>query len=258
MKITHFLFCAVLLAAPVVSCGQDSELQSQQTADWILTGGNFFTVDPRQPWAQAVAIKDGRFLYVGNEAGVVEFVTASTRKTDLAGRLVIPGIVDGHTHPGYIDLERYGAQLPQTNREDFLNAVKEYAENHPGEEWIRLCCWPNNWYVRGKEGPRKEDLDAVVPDRPVWIASGAWHSVWLNSVALEKLGVNSSTPDPRPGVAVYARDEDGALTGWVKEGAGWQHFASQFDVDKKPHRESIVNFLDTLSEHGVTTVYDGG
>ncbi len=258
MNITQFSVCAVLVAVSIVSCDQDSELQSQQTADWILTGGKFFTVDDQQPWAQAVAIKDGRFLYVGSEIGVAEFVTESTRKTELAGRLVIPGIVDGHTHPGYIDLERYGARLPETNREDLLTAVKEYAESHPGEEWIRLCCWPNNWYVSGKEGPRKEDLDAIVPDRPVWIASGAWHSVWLNSAALERLGVNSSTPDPRPGVAVYARDEDGALTGWVKEGAGWQHFASQFDVDKKPHRESIVNFLNTLSEHGVTTVYDGG
>ena len=258
MNITLFSVCAVLVAVSIVSCEQDSELQSRQTADWILTGGKFFTVDDQQPWAQAVAIKDGRFLYVGSEAGVAEFVTESTRKTELAGQLVIPGIVDGHTHPGYIDLERYGARLPETNRDDLLSAVKEYAESHPDEEWIRLCCWPNNWYVSGKQGPRKEDLDAVVPDRPVWIASGAWHSVWLNSVALEKLGVNSSTPDPRPGVAVYARDEDGALTGWVKEGAGWQHFASQFDVDEKPHRESIVNFLNTLSEHGVTTVYDGG
>ena len=258
MNIVQFSVCTVLVAVSIVSCNQDSELQSQQAADWILTGGKFFTVDDRQPWAQAIAIKDGRFLYVGSEAGVAEFVTESTRKTELAGRLVIPGIVDGHTHPGYIDLERYGAELPETNPGEFLNAVGEYAESHPDEEWIRLCCWPNKWYVSGKEGPRKEDLDAVVPDRPVWIASSAWHSVWLNSVALEKLGVNSSTPDPRPGVAVYARDEDGALTGWVKEGAAWQHFASQFDVDEKLHRESIVNFLNTLSEHGVTTVYDGG
>ena len=97
MNITQFSIGAVLAAVSIISCDQDSEYQSQQTADWILTGGKFFTVDDQQPWAQAVAIKDGRFLYVGGEAGVAEFAAESTRKTDLAGRLVIPGIVDGHT-----------------------------------------------------------------------------------------------------------------------------------------------------------------
>ena len=258
MKITQVAARSVLVALSIVSCAQDGGLQNQQAADWVLTGGKIFTVDDQQQWAEAVAIKDGKFLYVGSEAGITEFVAPSTRKTRLAGRLVIPGIVDGHTHPGYIDLEVYGATLPETNPEDFLNAVKEYSESHPDEEWIRLRCWPNSWYVSGKEGPHKEVLDAVVPDRPVWITSCAWHSVWLNSVALEKIGVDSNTPDPRPGVAVYARDEDGKLTGWVKEGAAWQHFASQFDVDPASHQSSMLDFLKTLSEHGVTTVYDAG
>jgi predicted amidohydrolase YtcJ len=258
MNIRGISAAAVLMVGSMVSCGQGGELQSQQTADWVLTGGKFFTVDDRQPWAEAVAIKDGRFLYVGDEAGASNFAAQSTRKSDLAGWLVIPGIVDSHTHPGYIDLERYGATLPETNPEEFLGAVGEYAASHPDEEWIRLCCWPNNWYVSGKEGPHKETLDAVVPDRPVWITSGSWHSVWLNSAALEKIGVGSDTPDPRPGVAVYARDEKGELTGWVKEGAAWQHFADQFETDTASHQASIVAFLDTLSEHGVTTVYDGG
>ncbi len=249
---------AVLAAASILSCAQAGGLQSQQTADWVLTGGRFFTVDNQQPWAEAVAIKDGRFIYVGSDAGVAKFIARSTRKTQLAGRLVIPGIVDGHTHPGYINLERYGTTLPETNPEEFMSAIKEYSDSHPDEEWIRLCCWPNRWYVSGKEGPHKEALDAVVPDRPVWITSGAWHSAWLNSVALEKIGAGRDTPDPRPGVAVYARDEDGELTGWVKEGAAWQHFAEQFEIDTASHQESIVAFLNTLSEHGVTTVYDGG
>ncbi len=64
MNIVQFSVCTVLVAVSIVSCHQDSELQSQQAADWILTGGKFFTVDDRQPWAQAVAIKDGRFIYI--------------------------------------------------------------------------------------------------------------------------------------------------------------------------------------------------
>ncbi len=115
MKITQISAGAVLVAVSILSCVQAGGLQGQQTADWVLTGGKFFTVDDQQPWAEAVAIKDGRFLYVGSEAGAAKFVAQSTRTSHLAGRLVIPGIVDGHTHPGYIDLERYGATLPETN-----------------------------------------------------------------------------------------------------------------------------------------------
>ncbi|MBW2541834.1 MAG: amidohydrolase, partial [Deltaproteobacteria bacterium] len=187
-----------------------------------------------------------------------QYIDDSTERIDLAGRFVIPGLIDGHTHPGYIDLERYGPPLPETSREELLDAVKEYADSHPGEGWIRLCCWPNHLYVNGRDGPHKRDLDAIVPDRPVWITSAIWHSSWLNSKGLEALGVDKNTPDPRPGIAVYARDETGELTGWVKEGAGWQHFADQFPVDPEPHKKSVAAFLDTLSEHGVTTVYDGG
>lgn len=238
--------------------GQDKQQGPQSpSADWVLTGGKIYTVDQQQPWAEAVVIKDGRFIYVGNDAGVTEFIGPDTQETELEGRLVIPGMVDAHTHPGFHEAERM-VSLPQTNPEDFLKAVQDYSENHPGDDMIRLCCWANNWYVSGKEGPHKEVLDAIVPNRPLWINSGLWHSSWLNSKALEKIGVGNETPDPREGVAVYARDEAGELTGWVKEGAGWQHFAEQFPTDVKIHQKGMVDFLNTLSEHGVTTVFDGG
>jgi predicted amidohydrolase YtcJ len=96
----------------------------------------------------------------------------------------------------------------------------------------------------------------------VWFVSEWWHSGWLNSKALEVLGVDANTKDPKPGVATYARDSNGNPTGWVKEGAGWQHFAEHFpitsDTHKRRHKESIVSALKQLSEAGVTTLYDAG
>lgn len=230
----------------------------QTGADWVLTGGKIYTVDNQRPWAEAVAIMDGKFVYVGDEAGVAEFISDRTRISDLAGRFVMPGMVDGHTHPGYIEIEQFGATLPETSHEDLLSAVKEYADSHPEAEWIRLCCWPHGFYGNGRVGPNKQDLDAIVPDRPVWITSTVWHSYWLNSKALEVLGVDRNTPDPLPGVAYYVRDENGEPNGWVKEGAGWQHLTDQFDVDTQIHEKGMTAFLNTLSEHGVTSVYDGG
>ncbi len=257
--------CSLLLAlvgtiALTASCdaGDQGSGGSHTVADWVLTGGDIVTMNDGNPSATAVAIEGDEIVYVGDDAGAAAFVSDATRTVDLAGRLVIPGLIDGHTHPGYINLEDYDGSVGGSSREEFLESLRNYVESHPGEGWIRLCCWPNGLFVDGSSGPHRRDLDRIVADRPVWIGSGSWHSNWLNSKALEVLGIDASTPDPRPGLATYARDADGVPTGWVKEGAGWQHLASQFDVDTEVHEASVVAFLQTLLENGVTTVYDGG
>ncbi len=232
--------------------------RSDGGADWVLTGGHIVTMDDANPSVTAVAVADGELIYVGDDAGAAAFVSDATRTVDLAGRLVFPGLIDGHTHPGYIGLEGYDGSVGGSTRDEFLDSLRNHVESHPGEGWIRLSGWPNEAFIDGATGPHRRDLDRIVADRPLWIASRFWHSYWLNSKALEVLGVDASTPDPRPGVAMYARDADGVPTGWVKEGAGWQHLASQFDPDDDEHEASVVAFLRVLSENGVTTVYDGG
>ena len=246
---------AVLL---ILSCERANNHSPVESADLVLTGGRIYTEDARNPWAQAVAINGKRFVYVGDDRGAEPYVDELTERIDLGGRLVLPGLIDGHTHPGMMGIERFGPWLPETGHEDLLAAVKAYADSATDEEWIRLCCWSEYQYVHGRDGPNKRDLDAILPDRPVWITSSSWHSYWLNSKALEVLGVDKNTPDPRSGIATYVRDQNGELTGWVKEGAGWQHFAEVFTIDPALHRERVIEFLNILSEHGVTTVYDGG
>lgn len=246
--------CILLLAG----CGGESDVVPTVGADMVITGGRFYTVDEANPWAEAVAITGDRFVYVGDAAGAEAHVGTATEQIDLGGRLVLPGIIDGHTHPGLIGIEQYGYVGVDSSREAFIAAVKEYADQTPGDGWLRVCCWPNSLYVNGGDGPNRRDLDAIVPDRPLWITSASWHSYWLNSEALATLGIDDDSQDPRPGVAVYFRDEDGELTGWVKEGAGWQFFDDVFDVDPDMNRDETIAFLNVLSEHGVTTVYDGG
>ena len=206
----------VLLAttALMTGCGagDDGGGRSPGGADWVLTGGNIVTMDGANPAATAVAIEGDEIRYVGDDAGAAAFVSDATRTVDLAGRLVIPGFIDGHTHPGYIDLEGYDGSVGGSTRSEFLESLRDHVESHPGEGWIRLCCWPNEAFVDGGKGPHRRDLDRIVPDRPLWIASRFWHSYWLNSKALEVLGVDAS----------------------------------------------VVAFLQTLLENGVTTVYDGG
>ncbi len=249
-----------LLVAFSASCdpaNQRERFRNHEAADWVFTGGKIFTVDDQNPWAEAVAIKDGMFIYVGDDAGVAKFISDTTRESDLSGRLVVPGMVDSHTHPGLIDLKPHAAPLPETSKEDILTAVKEYAESHPELPWIRMCCWPVRLYGNGRIGPNKDDLDAIVPDRPVWLTSSVGHSVWVNSKALEVLGVDRNTPDPLPGVSFHVRDEDGEPNGWIKE-LYWHYGEDYFDVDTEAHEKGMAGFVNYLSQHGVTTVYDAG
>lgn len=249
----------ILAASLLVSaCGGTDPGSPIESADLVMTGGRIHTEDAGSPLAQALAISGKRFVYVGDDKGAERYVGESTRRIDLGGRLVLPGLIDGHTHPGMMGIERYGPSLPKTGHEDLLAAVKAYADSVPDEKWIRMCCWSNYQYIHGRNGPDKRELDTIVPDRPVWITSSSWHSYWLNSKALEVLGIDKNTPDPRPGIATYVRDDNGELTGWVKEGAGWQYFSRVFTIDPALHRSRVIEFLNILSEHGVTTVFDGG
>ena len=255
----NYLWLAALLIVLTTSCQPTSNSTNQETADLVITNAKIFTSNKQQPWAEALAIKDGKFVYVGDANGIASF--KSTNSINLNGKLVIPGMIDAHAHPGYVGVEKFGKVKGDT-KENLLAAVKEYAEEHPDDKWLRLCCWPTDMFVHGNKGPDKEVLDLVVPDRPVWFENETSHDFWLNSKALEVIGVDKNTPDPRPGLATYVKDDEGELTGWIKEGAGWQHLIDQFGFTegarKQSHEENMIKALQILSEDGITALYDAG
>ena len=259
MKFKRFAWYSIFLTA-LVACSQESQdIDPPESVDLIITGARVYTSNEQHPWAEALAIKDGTFVYVGDASGLGSY--NSERSVDLQGRLGLPGLTDGHSHPGYVNIENFG-EVEGDTPEELLASVKAYADANPDAEWLRPCCWPTDMFVQGDEGPRKEVLDAVVPDRLVWFESATGHDYWLNSMALERLGVTKDTPDPRPGLAMYARDPDGEPSGWLKEGAGVQHFAKEFalvdDARRQHHKESVAETLQVLSRHGVTSLFDAG
>jgi predicted amidohydrolase YtcJ len=253
MRLNRFIWLAVCVL--VAACGQESPSRS---TDWVLTNGRIYTVDEDQPWAEAVVIRDGVFIYVGENAGAQALVSDGAKTTDLRGRMVIPGIVDAHTHPGQADLTRYEASFDADTREEFMAQLEAYARENAGDGWLRGCCWPAQEFVDGSEGPDRKELDPIFPDRPVWLMSSASHSFWLNSQGLAALGIDEDSQDPKLPVAMYKRDESGRLTGWVKEGAAWVRVGEVFEVDTEVHEASMRGVLQTLSEYGVTALYDAG
>ncbi|MEU6089378.1 amidohydrolase [Streptomyces sp. NPDC047085] len=182
-------------------------------ADLLFTGGPVLTPEGRT--ATAVAVTGDRVTAVGHDE-LRELAGPRTEVVDLAGRLLLPGFQDAHVHPVPAGLELTQCDLTgTTTAEDSVAAVRAYAEAHPGREWILGGGWSMEAFEGGT--PTKELLDAVVPDRPVYLPNRDHHGAWVNSRALELAGIDRHTPDPADGR--IERDASGAPSGTLQEGA---------------------------------------
>jgi len=182
-------------------------------ADLLFTGGPVLTPEGRT--ATAVAVSGERIIAVGREE-VKDLAGPRTEVVDLAGRLLLPGFQDAHVHPLPAGLELTQCDMTGTRTaEETVAAVRAYAEAHPEREWITGGGWSMEAFEGGT--PTKELLDAVVPDRPVYLPNRDHHGAWVNSRALALAGITRDTPDPADGR--IDRDASGEPSGSLQEGA---------------------------------------
>ncbi len=191
-------------------------------AELVLTNGRIYTVDESNPWAEAVAIRQGRFIAVGSADEVAAHIKDHTRVLDLGGRFVMPGLYDMHTHPdlalapgyaGYLDV---GIEDPTP--EQVKQAMLDYAEAHPGDSWIYGTYFVRYTFKQAGIVPDRAWLDSFFPDRPVAILDRSWGCMLVNSKALELAGIGVDTLDPRHGY--IERDGiSGEPTGILVDGA---------------------------------------
>ena len=189
---------------------------TDQPADLVLRGGRVATMDAARRWATALAARDGRIVAVGPDPLVRDLIGPRTRVIDLRGRTVTPGFQDAHVHPIHGGLARLRCDLHDVRgRDGYLEVVADYARTHPDEAWIRGSGWYMDDFPGGT--PHRHDLDAIVPDRPIFLTNRDGHGAWVNSRALELAGLSATTADPRDGR--LERDGQGAPTGTLHEGA---------------------------------------
>ena len=183
----------------------------------LFTNGTLFD-GHRYLGGGEVLVEGGRIAAVavgGFETGA-RAPSSTIEVVDLAGGLLLPGFVDAHVHPIQGGLERLRCDLSAlSTREEYLVAVKAYAESHPDEPWILGGGWAMPAFPGGT--PTAADLDAVVPDRPVLLPNRDHHGAWVNTRALELAGVDAHTPDPPDGR--IERDAEGRPSGTLHEGA---------------------------------------
>lgn len=185
-------------------------------ADLVLVGGRIETIDAPRRRVEAVAVRDGRIVAVGPDAEVRRAVGPRSRVIDLRGRTVTPGFGDAHVHALSAGLESLQCDLSGLRGLDaYLSAISAYAAAHPNEAWIRGSGWSMSDFPGGI--PSRDDLDRILPDRPVFLDSRDGHSAWVNTRALELAGITDTTPDPPDGR--IERDEDGRAIGTLQENA---------------------------------------
>jgi predicted amidohydrolase YtcJ len=191
-------------------------MTADRPADLVLIGGRVATMDPARSWATAVAVLDGRIVAVGDDATVRVHVGPRTRLIELEGRTVTPGFGDAHVHPVHGGLNRLRCELNGSRGQDtYLGIISAYAASHADQPWIRGGGWTMDDFEGGV--PRREPLDRIVPDRPVYLQSRDGHSAWVNTRALELAGVTADTGDPVDGR--IDRDAAGHPVGGLQEGA---------------------------------------
>ena len=169
-------------------------VQAADPADMLFTNGKVYTVNEQQPWAEAVAIKGNKIVYVGDSAGAQELKGESTEVVDLAGKMVLPGFVSGHEHLIAGAWMGYGVKLFEArSKDEYLQLIKEYADQHPDEKFILGGGW--NADVYGST-PTAEELDTVTGDRPAIILDFTVHDAWLNTKALQLGGIDKNAESP--------------------------------------------------------------
>jgi predicted amidohydrolase YtcJ len=174
-----------------------------------LPGGRFAT---------GVAVTGDRISAIGDSAEVLASAGPSTRVVRAPGRLVLPGFQDSHVHAPFAGRNLRRVWLNDVlGRDAYLEVIARYAAAHSDEPWILGGGWAMESFPGGL--PRKEDLDAVVPDRPVFLFNKDVHGAWVNSRALEVGGIDHDTPDPWDGR--IERDAEGEATGCLHEGAAY-------------------------------------
>lgn len=222
------------------------------TADLVLTGGPVHTVDPARSRATSVAVRDGRIVAVGHDE-VRELIGPRTDVVDLAGKSLLPGFQDAHVHPQGAGLELGLCHLADTvDPAEYLRRIKVYADEHPDVEWITGGGWSLEAFPGG--APTAAALDAIVPDRPVFLPNRDHHGAWVNSRALEHAGIDARTPDPADGR--IERDADGNPTGMLQEGA--VHLVGRLVPVPTPEEQlaALLRAQAVLHSYGVTAWQD--
>ncbi|MBV6824913.1 amidohydrolase [Pseudomonas sp. PD9R] len=259
MKLSR-LFIAVAGATAVSCVGLvGCQTQASTSADMVMRNGYVYTVDGKDSVQQAVAVTGGKIVYVGSDEGVASYIGKQTQQIDLAGRMLMPGFIDAHMHPGdggramtLCDL-KYQTMTRKVFQETIQACLDAEKDKGP-DVWLEVGSW-DRMGMDGLDGdPDKSTLDALKTKRPIQVRSTDFHTVLVNSRGLAVAGIDKHTANPSDGK--YARDKAGNPTGICEDGAADTMAAV---VPPATDAEKLIQIraaLDAMRQQGITSFFD--
>ncbi|KOX99084.1 amidohydrolase [Pseudomonas nunensis] len=259
MKLSR-LFIAVAATTAFASVGLvGCQTQGLSGADMVMRNGYVYTVDGKNSVQQAIAVTGGKIVYVGSDAGVAAYIGKQTQLIDLAGRMLMPGFIDGHMHPGdggramtLCDL-KYQTMTRKVFQETIQACLDADKDKGP-DVWLEVGSW-DRMGMDGLDGdPDKSTLDALKTKRPIQVRSTDFHTVLTNSRGLEVAGITKQTPNPSDGK--YVRDKAGNPNGICEDGAADTMAAvvpPATDAEKLTQTRAA---LDAMRQQGITSFFD--
>jgi predicted amidohydrolase YtcJ len=234
-------------------------VSAEEIADAVYKNGYVYTVDPKSSIQQAIAIKAGKIIYVGSDIGVKPFVGDSTKVTDLQGKMLMPGLVDGHIHPlqGGLQLISCNLNYEALTIQQFQQRIQKCLDDTKDREpdgWLEVENWFQQNMLPSGTQPTHETLDALNTKRPILVHSSFGHSTLANARALELAKITASTPDPMAGK--ITKDANGNPTGILEDEA------QSIPGDLIPAPTEAQNLaaasaaLDAMRKQGITSFLD--
>lgn len=264
-----FVSSLVISSLLITSCGSSAgsssnetttPLPTTETATHVFKNGNVYTVNEQQEWADAVAIKDNKIIFVGSNAEVEKYVTTNTTVTDLSGKMMMPGFHDVHMHPieSASENTHFAISVEENDAENFINKIKSASQANPGSGWLIGYGHSIFTLLESARSPLAI-IDEAVSNRPVIIMEQTSHSMWVNSAALALAGFTKETPHPTGGRILHD-ESTGELNGVLIDNAG----NIVMDIAMAPTTQSLKNDYDGLIEytlpelakHGITSISD--
>lgn len=224
--------------------------------DLILYNANAWTVNAKQPRAQAIAISGGRFMAIGSNDEVLALAAGTAKKIDVGGKTVLPGFIDAHSHPAEAGLDHL--RMVDCDLRSIAEIVaalgKRASQTSPGQ-WVLGFKYDDTKTAEGRALTLK-DLDDAIPDHPVFVEHRGGHTAWVNSAAFRVAKVDDKTPDP-PGGKYDHDSATGKLTGHMREKAKEQ-FESLIPTNftRDDHREGVKLIAKMMTRTGITSVTD--
>ncbi|MDE0272740.1 MAG: amidohydrolase [Gammaproteobacteria bacterium] len=234
------------VAALLPGCGQ-----APQPADLILSAGQVYTLDESRPWAEAVAIRDGRIAAVGTNEEVLSRFRGQV--FELGGRMVLPGFHDAHVHPTFGGIQLMQCDLSGSASAAALTALVAACDAAlPQGDWLVGGGWELSLFPDAN--PSKDLLDAINESRPIFLRGADGHSSWANSKALALAGIDAETPNPPQGI--IERDDSGAPSGTLRESAQGLVEAIVPPLTAEDRLEATRQAVALANQFGITSMID--